>query len=137
MNRQDLQLLAEERLRDAQILLNAGQWSGAYHNAGYAVECALKACVAKLTREGDLPDLDRARGTYTHDFGILIKTALLTDEFGKMSRDSAATYKNWVIAKDWHPRSRYEQTSESEARILLEAIADPAHGVLSWIKEFW
>ncbi len=49
MNRIDLQQLARARLREAEALLNAGEWSGAYYLAGYAVECGLKACIAKLT----------------------------------------------------------------------------------------
>jgi len=137
MNRQDLPQLAEERLLDAQTLLNAGQWSGAYHKAGYTVECALKACVAKLTREHDFPDIDRARNSYTDNLSSLITTAQLTDELRTMAQRSSATYANWVVVKDWHPRSRYERTSEAKARILLEAITDPAHGVLPWIKKFW
>ncbi|MSU78452.1 MAG: HEPN domain-containing protein [Gemmataceae bacterium] len=49
VNRTQLQQLAQERVRDADSLLKAGQWSGAYYLAGYAVECGLKACIAKLT----------------------------------------------------------------------------------------
>lgn len=139
MNRFDLQLLAEDRILDAQALLDAGRWSAAYYLGGYAVECALKACVAKMTREHDFPDLGRARGSHVHDFSTLIATALLTDELRRMTVDltASATRANWQTVKDWHPRSRYEQISESEARILLEAITDPAHGVLPWIKKFW
>jgi len=63
MNRQDLQQLAEDRLLDAQALLDAGRWSAAYYPAGHAVECALEARVAKRTREHDFPDLELARGS--------------------------------------------------------------------------
>ena len=56
MNRIDLQKLAEDRIADAAALLNAGRWSAAYYLAGYAVECALKACIAKQTQAGDFPD---------------------------------------------------------------------------------
>ncbi len=55
MNRSSLQNLANERIKDAEALLMAGRWSGAYYLAGYAVECALKACFAKKTREYDFP----------------------------------------------------------------------------------
>jgi HEPN domain-containing protein len=55
VNRTQLQQLAEERVRDAKALPNAGQWSGAYYLAGYAVECGLKACIAKLTNLNDSP----------------------------------------------------------------------------------
>jgi HEPN domain-containing protein len=53
MTRWDLQKLAEDRLLDAEALLAAGRWSAAYYLAGYAVECAIKACIAKLVQEYD------------------------------------------------------------------------------------
>ena len=46
MNRADFQRLADVRIDEAGVLLAAGRWSGAYYLAGYAVECALKACIA-------------------------------------------------------------------------------------------
>jgi HEPN domain-containing protein len=49
MNRADLQQLAELRITEAKVLLDNGFYAGAYYLAGYAVECALKACIAKLT----------------------------------------------------------------------------------------
>jgi len=55
MNRSSLQNLANERIKDAEALLMAGRWSGSYYLAGYAVECALKECFAKQTREYDFP----------------------------------------------------------------------------------
>ena len=50
MNRADLQKLAEERLADAELLLANGRFGGAYYLSGYVVECALKACIAQLTK---------------------------------------------------------------------------------------
>lgn len=49
MKRQDLRELALLRLKEAQVLFANGCWSGAYYLAGYAIECALKACIAKKT----------------------------------------------------------------------------------------
>ncbi|MCP5119377.1 MAG: HEPN domain-containing protein, partial [bacterium] len=49
MNRTDFQNLALERLDDAKVLLDGGRYNGAYYLSGYVVECALKACIAKLT----------------------------------------------------------------------------------------
>jgi HEPN domain-containing protein len=51
MNRTDLQQLAELRIKEARILLDGDSYSGAYYLAGYAIECALKACIAKRTKE--------------------------------------------------------------------------------------
>lgn len=55
MNRQELQAIALLRIEEAQHLLSGKHYSGAYYLAGYAVECGLKACLAKSTREYDFP----------------------------------------------------------------------------------
>jgi len=53
MNRSDFQQLAEDHLRHGKALLDAGLYSGAYYMCGYVVECALKACICKRTKEFD------------------------------------------------------------------------------------
>ena len=40
-----LRSMADERVLHARVLLQGRRWAFAYYNAGYAVECALKACV--------------------------------------------------------------------------------------------
>ena len=42
-HRETLKRLSWARLREAQVLLNHGYWSGAYYLSGYAVEFGLKA----------------------------------------------------------------------------------------------
>lgn len=56
MNRADLQNLAELRINEAKLLLDRGFYQGAYYVAGYAIECALKACIAKKTQQFDFPE---------------------------------------------------------------------------------
>jgi len=67
MNRTDLQALAEERLADAQALLASKRYGAAYYIVGYAVECGLKACIAKLTRAEDFYDKKLAQNIFKHD----------------------------------------------------------------------
>jgi HEPN domain-containing protein len=69
MNRTDLQEIAEIRLRESKALLAAGLFDGTYYLAGYAVECALKACIAKRTQEHDFPDKKLVNDSHTHDLG--------------------------------------------------------------------
>jgi HEPN domain-containing protein len=45
VNRSELQIMTEERLKDAKALLDGGRWEFAYYVAGYAVECGLKSCI--------------------------------------------------------------------------------------------
>lgn len=49
LDRKELQELSRIRLTEAKGLLALGLWDGAYYLAGYAVECALKAYIAKQT----------------------------------------------------------------------------------------
>ena len=56
MNRDDLQKLSEIRLKEAKVLLDQDLFDGAYYLLGYALECALKSCIAKQFRQYDFPD---------------------------------------------------------------------------------
>lgn len=66
LNRALLQSLAEERLREAKLLLDAGLFTGAYYLTGLGIECALKACIARSVKEYDFPDKEYINAIYTH-----------------------------------------------------------------------
>jgi hypothetical protein len=80
MNRIDLQELSEIRIRESRALLDAGFSDGAYYLAGYAVECALKACIAKRTQEHDFPDKKLVNDSHTHNLKTLLQLAELKTE---------------------------------------------------------
>jgi len=71
VNKKILQALAEARVTDARTLLSAKRFDAAYYLAGYAVECALNACIAKRTNRHDFRDKDVAREVYTQISRIL------------------------------------------------------------------
>jgi HEPN domain len=66
VTRTEFQQLADVRIDEARVLLAQGKYDGAYYLAGYAVECALKACIAKLTNKDDFPDKVFVQRSYTH-----------------------------------------------------------------------
>ena len=139
MNRADLQQLADDRIRDAEALLDAGRWSGAYYLAGYAVECALKACIAKRTSQHDFPDKNTVQKSYSHDLVILIDLAGLKLQL-KLDTMPAANPSlgiYWQLVKDWDEEARYQQKTEVQARKLHQAVTDGSNGVLSWVKGHW
>ena len=137
MNRTDLQQLALTRVLDAEALLNAGQWSGAYYLAGYAVECALKACIAKLTGLHDFPEKNLVLKSYSHNLEALLEPANLRIDHKSVFDTNRAFKDNWSVVNDWDETSRYSQWSKSEARELHAAITQPADGVLAWIIGHW
>jgi HEPN domain-containing protein len=138
MNREDFQKLAETRLEDAKALLKAGRFDAAYYLAGYVVECALKACIAKQTKEYDFPPRN-AQNLYTHDLETLLKASEFGRSFDTESNRDAKLKEYWDIVKDWEETRRYELLDEAKigAEALLQAIADENHGVLRCISKYW
>jgi HEPN domain len=137
MNRLDFQKLAALRLSESQALLAAGFPDGSYYLAGYAMECALKACIAKRTREHDFPEKD-SRDYYVHDFEKLLALARLKDELDNSARMNPLMQPNRIIVRNWSEESRYEAgRTVQEATDLLNAIEDPKGGLLPWVRQRW
>jgi HEPN domain-containing protein len=137
MNRTDFQEIAELRLQESRALLAAGFPEGAYYLAGYAVKCALKACIAKKTREHDFPEKKLVNDSHTHDLGKLFQLAELKVELETATQANPAMKANLDAVQDWSEASRYEKPSTQEATDLLHAIEDRAGGLLPWIKLRW
>jgi len=92
VNRAELQAMAEERIKDAKALLDGGRWEFAYYTAGYAVECALKACLlARMIHTAWVfEEKWEAKDCLTHDFAKLIHLAGMRDELNNKLAASAA-----------------------------------------------
>ena len=138
MNRKDLQALADLRVVDAKILLDAGRFSAAYYLLGYAVECALKACVAKQIKEHDFPDKQLVLDSYTHNLDQLLRISGVKPHFDKRIKTDKSLEVNWTTVKDWTEATRYDNNiAEVRARDLLRAVTDTTSGVLTWLKTVW
>jgi hypothetical protein len=137
LNRTDFQLLADERLVDAQTLLAAQRWSGAYYLTGYAVERAIKACIAKLTNQYDFPDKSYAQSCFTHNLETLMLLARLKVDLDGEISSNLGFAANWLTVKDWKEDSRYQTKTEPEAVDFLGAVRNNSDGVLPWIKARW
>lgn len=138
MNRLDFQAIADLRIAEAQRLMQSPPMpDGAYYLAGYAIECALKACIARLTNQGDFPDKQFAQDCFTHSIERLVKLAGLKAQRDADTDANPDLEANWSVVKDWTEESRYERNSEAGATALIEAITNAANGVLPWIKVRW
>ena len=132
--------MAESRVRDAAALLKARRYSAAYYLAGYAVECGLKACaVAYVKKNLEVIFRDRkfSEKCWTHDFEELLRLADLTARWVAEIAANPALKRNWQVVKNWKETARYERKTRLEAERLYQAITDPAHGVLPWIRNHW
>jgi hypothetical protein len=137
LTKADLEALALMRLEDAILLFKAGRASSAYYLAGYAVEMALKACIAKTFQPDVIPDKAFVLEIYTHSLEKLLGTAGLTAQFAADSKADPQLAAAWGIASKWTEGSRYMLWDSLTVNNLIAAIADPQHGVFQWVKKHW
>jgi hypothetical protein len=138
MNRADFKQLAQCRLEEAELLLRNRKFSGAYYLAGYSIECALKARLAKQTKRYDFPpEPNFVRDIYTHNLAQLVDKVNLREVFDREEARDPEFGVNWSIIKDWNAKSRYELKSQRKARAIVKAVSDPQHGVLRCIRRRW
>ncbi len=123
LSRTLLQNLARSRLDEANALLEAKLWSGAYYLGGYAAELGLKACIAKRFEAETIPDLRLVKSLYTHSLVELVQIAQLGEEL-KRAKASPAFYAHWTAVSEWSEQSRYGFATQNEADALLRALGD-------------
>lgn len=133
--RSELQDLARLRLREAELLLEAGHSAASMYLCGYAVECALKARICRLLQMESYPE-GKLRPVYgVHDLQQLLTLAGMTAELAGSQQDFQ---ERWVRVSQWTPEWRYTaRRSETEARWFLRLVQDEVEGVFSWISRSW
>jgi HEPN domain-containing protein len=135
LDRQTFKRLALLRLVEAKALLDGGHHHGAYYLCGYAVECALKACLAKQAKRHVFPPRpNEVRDYYwTHDLNKLLS------RIGAPLTSTLKNDKNWAVVKDWaEDNRRYSTDTTPElARQIYGAVADKKNGVLRCIRKHW
>src|SRR5262249_15615832 len=72
----DLRKIAKARVRDAEVLRDAGRYDAAVYICGYAVETALKARICKTLKWSGYPATAKEFNDYsslrTHDLEVLL-----------------------------------------------------------------
>ncbi|HUP63065.1 MAG TPA: HEPN domain-containing protein [Thermoanaerobaculia bacterium] len=138
MNRNDLHQLVRIRLAEARILLRGGRYEGAYYLAGYAVECALKACIARQIRKFDFPDKKLVLDSHSHNLEQLLSVSGLKQLHQNETQSDPQFAVNWAVVRDWSEQDRYVVgISRAEARDLYAAVTARTHGILTWLKKHW
>lgn len=137
LDRTRLQDLANIRLEEAKVLLDNGKYDGAYYLSGYVIELALKACIAKRTKEYSFPDKKTVNASYTHDLSDLLKTAELEPTFFTDKKKDEQLGSYWSIVEGWSEETRYTRIDKQDAEDLFNAISDKDSGVFTWIKQHW
>ncbi len=138
MNRLQLQRIAKVRLAETRLLLKERQFDGSYYLAGYVIECALKACIARQVRRHDFPDRRVVTESYTHDLEKLVRVAGLNLHLQTESAASPQLAVYWAIVKDWSEEARYSVgVLQVQAENMVQAVSARQYGVLPWLKKFW
>jgi len=101
-----LQDLARARLKDAEVLLNAGRCDGGFYLCGYAVELALKARICRTLEWAGYPESTKElpifRQLHSHDLDMLLKLT------GQERRIRSHLTAEWSVIRDgWSPGIRY------------------------------
>lgn len=139
MNRAEFQLLAEMRIKEAKVLLDAQCWEGAYYLAGYAVECGLKACIlARVERDGMIfEDKKFSEKCWTHRLDELLTLAGLDAARDAEAGANPNFESYWRLTEKWKEDARYRRVPQADAENQYRAISDPADGVMRWIRRHW
>jgi hypothetical protein len=143
LTRDDFQQLADLRLKEARALLAAELPDGAYYLAGYSVECALKACIAKRTKQHDFPDKKLVDKSHTHDVERLMDAAGLSDLLKNDLAGNEEFELDWETVREWSEQSRYDVFKGdptgglATAQSMIDAVESENGGVLRWIKQSW
>lgn len=133
-----MQILADLRIDESKILLQNNAYAGAYYLAGYSIECALKACIAKQIQQYEFPDKKFILDSYTHDLDKLLNISGLKNQLIAASNVNPDLDINWSIIKDWTVDSRYDYgIGKNKAKDLYEAIQHNVNGLLTWLRERW
>lgn len=137
MNKNELEVLSAIRIKEAEVLLKADCYHGAYYLAGYSLECALKACIAKQIKQFDFPDKKLTNDSYTHDLAKLLITAGLKQELIREENENINFKLNWSVVNKWSEESRYDHSVQrQDAKDLYEAITENESGILEWLKKY-
>jgi len=137
VNRVTLRNLAKQRLKAAKILFTAGDFDTAGYLIGYVVECGLKAMICKRLNLTEYPDT----GRYTDVFAshVLDRLLVLSGYSSEIElTKNPNLFDNWSkLTKDWKPEIRYTQGVYSGSVIAekIEALENPANGLLPWFKK--
>jgi hypothetical protein len=115
----DLRASARARLRDAQALLQAKRFDGAFYLCGYALELA-KARICRTLKWSGFPDSGQdfqgLQSLKTHNLGTLLRLSGIEDRIiGKHRED-------WYLALTWNPERRYQVVGSSTAWQATEMV---------------
>ena len=123
--------LANQHRVGAELLLaNASTRTLAFHSAGFACECALKAAIMRKERLNQWPNRHSRPELHVHDLKRLAKIV------GMIIKPSDEVAPAWSVIVQWQRKHMYHaDLNEIAAQQLFDAAFDHEKGVISWIVQ--
>lgn len=137
ITRTQLQMMAQAKADDADLLFRHGRHSNAYYLFGYSVEIGLKACIARQFVADAFPDKDLVKKIYIHNLSDLVRLAGLQAALDTDRHASPPFKSAWTVISAWTEEVRYEMIDGATCSAMRDAVLDQQYGGLSWLKRHW
>ena len=126
MTAEEWAAVARRKLGSAKVLRQTKRWEDAYHLAGEALECALKAKIMRHQRLNSWPSRAARPELYVHDPTALMLHAGLEPALLVEVTAATSTGTSWLVAKDWTVNSsRYATKVKLRlARDMVDAVEE-------------
>jgi HEPN domain-containing protein len=134
----ELRTLAQQRIREAEVLINYEHYEGGYYLSGYAIEFSLKAIICKRLNieifDGrHVPDAI-SKAFKVHDLKhLIILSGLQKDLENSMASDTDFSFA-WSIVSGWNEQRRYETGCSHKT---AETFVNEAKLLLKWTQQHW
>ena len=119
---EDLRTIAEERLKDAEALLESQRYDGAVYLGGYVVELALKSRICRTLSWAGFPQTRNEFQNYssfrTHNLDVLLRLS------GTEQAVKTQYLAEWSAVATWDPEARYNPigtATQPDAQLLIES----------------
>jgi HEPN domain-containing protein len=114
---EELEKLAEDKLKDAKVLFEAGRYDGAFYICGYAVELGLKKKMCSTLGWDEYPSDGKYKILKTHDIEVLLHFS------GAKKQIKKSFIFEWSTVIKWNPEIRYssEARTAEDARFMIES----------------
>lgn len=78
-----------------------------------------------------------AADCWTHELVKLVELGGLKDAFEAACKANTSLASYWAVARLWSETGRYAEKTETDAKVLFEAVSHKSDGVLKWIQSHW
>jgi hypothetical protein len=106
----DWEAAARQKLKAAIHLQQIRSLPEAYEQAGFAVECALKARIMRHERLNQWPSRERRRELYSHGLSFLLRASGLESRIVAETLNASDIGVAWAMTKEWSVDARYARS---------------------------